>query len=93
MEARKVFPPRTLPNRSARCSNPCPSGEGEVFIYRYIRKNSSGVRIVEPVITRMTVLRYNKRQEASDRVVVLFDKNRIVIAMGHSDGTDQLDAY
>ena len=67
--------------------------EGEVFIYRYLRKNSSGLRIVEPVITRLTVFRYDKRQETSDRVVVLFDKQRVVIAMGHTDGREHLDPF
>ncbi len=67
--------------------------EGEVFIYRYLRKNSSGLRIVEPVVTGLTVLRYDKRQEASDRVVVMFDKEHVVIGMGHTDGRDQLDPF
>ena len=67
--------------------------EGEVFIYSYVRKNSSGLRIVEPVVTRITVFRYDKRQETSDRVEILFDKQRVVVAMGHTDGRENLDSY
>ena len=67
--------------------------DGEVFIYRYVRKNSSGVRITEPVVTRITFFRYDKRQQKSDRVVVLFDRERRGIDFGHTDGRQGLGAH
>lgn len=66
---------------------------GEIFIYRFLRKNVSSLRLTEPVITRVTFFRYDKRQEKAERLVVLFDKERKVIDYGHTQAVDELDPF
>jgi hypothetical protein len=67
--------------------------EGDVFVYRYLRKNSTTLRIQEPLITRITFFTYSKRQEKSDRLVVLFDRERRVVDYGVTSSTRELEPF
>jgi outer membrane protein assembly factor BamE (lipoprotein component of BamABCDE complex) len=65
--------------------------DGDVFVYRYMRMNSSQIKIEEPI--RSTDLYVYKRvDEKSDRVVVLFDRAGLVSGVGVRMGTPELDA-
>ena len=66
---------------------------GEIFIYSFLQKNNSQLRLTEPVITRITFFSYQKRQEKVERLVVMFDKQRTVIEYGHTEALDEFDLY
>jgi outer membrane protein assembly factor BamE (lipoprotein component of BamABCDE complex) len=67
--------------------------EGDVFVYAYVRRNSSSLTIEEPVITNLTIFSYQKSQEKSDRMVVLFDRGGVLVGFGFRRGTDQLETF
>ena len=66
--------------------------DGDVFIYRYVRRNTASFSIEEPVITNFQIFSWSKEQEKADRLVVLFDRQGIVSAWGLRRGTEELDA-
>jgi hypothetical protein len=67
--------------------------DGDVFVYAYIRRNSSTLELEEPVITHLTVFEFTRVNERSDRMVVLFDRNGIVTGVGFRRGTEQLEPF
>jgi hypothetical protein len=64
---------------------------GEVFVYRFQRRNSETLVIEEPVITNFEIFSYSRTREKEDRLVVLFDRDGHVRSFGFVRGTAELD--
>jgi outer membrane protein assembly factor BamE (lipoprotein component of BamABCDE complex) len=67
--------------------------DGDVFVYAYVRRNATSITIEEPVLTNLTLFSYQKSQEKSDRMVVLFDRGGLVLGIGFRRGTEQLERF
>ncbi len=67
--------------------------DGDVFIYRYVRRNSSSLNIIEPVFTRLTIFSYSRLQQKDDSLVILFDKDGAVKSYGFHQGTSELTPF
>jgi len=67
--------------------------DGDVFIYRYVRRNSSSLNIIEPVFTRLTIFSYSRLQQKDDSLVILFDKDGVVKGYGFHQGTSELTPF
>jgi outer membrane protein assembly factor BamE (lipoprotein component of BamABCDE complex) len=64
--------------------------DGDIFIYAYMRKNSSTLALEDPVFTSMTFFTFNRVQEKRDSLVILFDKDGVVKNYGYYKGTGEL---
>lgn len=64
---------------------------GDVFIYRFIRKNSKSLTLEEPVITNFEIFSYTVTEEKEDRLVILFDSRGKVESYGYLRGTQDLE--
>jgi hypothetical protein len=62
---------------------------GDVFIYRYMRRDTRTLTIEEPVVTDVELYTYTRIREDSDRLVVLFDGNGVVTGYGYQPGATQ----
>jgi outer membrane protein assembly factor BamE (lipoprotein component of BamABCDE complex) len=67
--------------------------DGDVFVYAYVRRNSTTLALEEPVITNLMIFTYQKSQEKSDRLVVLFDRGGVLTGYGFRRGTEQLERF
>jgi hypothetical protein len=67
--------------------------DGDVFVYAYIRRNSTTITIEEPVVTNLMIFSYQKTQEKSDRMVVFFHRDGMVSGVGFLRGTQQLERF
>lgn len=67
--------------------------DGDIFIYRYFRRNSSILDITEPVFTRLTIFSYTRIQQKDDSLVILFDKDGVVKNFGYRRGTPELTQF
>ena len=67
--------------------------DGDLFIYAYLRKNSSTLAIEDPVFTGLTFFSYTRLQQKKDRLVILFDKDGIVKNYGFYRETGELTPY
>ena len=65
--------------------------KGDVFTYRYIRRNERTITIEEPVITNTELYTYTEVMEDSERLVVLFDRDGVVSGYGFRTGLAGLD--
>jgi outer membrane protein assembly factor BamE (lipoprotein component of BamABCDE complex) len=65
---------------------------GDVFVYRFERRNSTSFTLEEPIVTDMEIFSWNKVQEKSDQLTVFFDREGIVTGFGYRRGTEELDA-
>ena len=50
---------------------------GDVFIYRYMKRDSRTLTLEEPVVTNLELYTYTRIREDSDRLVVLFDHGAV----------------
>ena len=64
---------------------------GDVFVYRFRRRNSETLVIEEPVVTNFEIFSYSRTREKEDRLIVLFDAESRVRAFGYQQGTAELD--
>ena len=62
---------------------------GDVFIYRYLRRDTRTLTLEEPVVTDLELYTYTRIREDSDRLVVLFDDKGVVTAYGYQPGATQ----
>lgn len=62
---------------------------GDVFIYRFLRRDTRTLTIEEPVVTDIELYTYTRIREDSDRLVVLFDPQGIVTAYGYQPGATE----
>ena len=67
--------------------------DGDIFVYAYLRKNSTKFVIEEPYITNTTFFTYTRIQEKKDHLVILFDKNGVVKNYGYQRGTQELTTF
>ncbi|MFQ5513366.1 MAG: hypothetical protein ACE5FG_02925 [Myxococcota bacterium] len=67
------------------------SSTGDVFVNRYLRRNSKTLTLEEPVITNLEIFTYSIIREKEDRLVVLFDAAGRVEGFGLARGTPELD--
>jgi len=67
--------------------------DGDIFVYSYLRKNSSTLTLEEPVFTNITFFTYKRIQQKKDSLVILFDKDGLVKSYGHYQGTTELTPY
>jgi outer membrane protein assembly factor BamE (lipoprotein component of BamABCDE complex) len=67
--------------------------DGDIFVYTYLRKNSTKFAIEEPYITNTTFFTYTRIQEKKDHLVILFDKNGMVKNYGYQRGTSELTTF
>ena len=67
--------------------------DGDIFIYAYLRKNSSKFVIEEPYFTNWTIFSYTRIQEKKDSLVILFDKDGVVKNYGYQRGVLELTPF
>jgi outer membrane protein assembly factor BamE (lipoprotein component of BamABCDE complex) len=67
--------------------------DGDIFVYSYLRKNSSTLTLEEPVLTNITFFTYRRIQQKEDNLVILFDKDGVVKSYGYYQGTTELTPY
>jgi hypothetical protein len=63
---------------------------GDVFIYRFLKRDSRTLSIEEPVITNTELYTYTEIREDSDRLVVLFDSSGLVTGYGFQRGASKM---
>ena len=67
--------------------------DGDIFVYLYLRKNSSKFAIEEPYLTNFTLFSYTKVQQKKDSLVILFDKDGVVKNYGFNRATGELTTF
>jgi outer membrane protein assembly factor BamE (lipoprotein component of BamABCDE complex) len=67
--------------------------DGDVFIYAYLRKNSTKFVLEEPYLTKFKLFTYTRIQQKKDALVILFDKNGVVKNYGYQKGTSELTTF
>jgi outer membrane protein assembly factor BamE (lipoprotein component of BamABCDE complex) len=67
--------------------------DGDIFVYLYLRKNSSKFAIEEPYFTNVTLFSYTKIQQKKDSLVILFDKDGVVKNFGFDRTTGELTTF
>jgi hypothetical protein len=67
--------------------------DGDVFVYRFVRRNSSTLTIEEPVVTDLTLFTYTRSTEKDDRLSILFDARGLVRSFGLRRGTEELGRF
>ena len=67
--------------------------DGDVFVYAYLRKNSSTFTIKEPYFTKFLIFQYTREQQKMDGLVILFDKDGVVKNFGIQKGTQELTTF
>ena len=67
--------------------------DGDVFVYRYLRRNFATLDITEPVFTRLRIFAYSRVQQKDDSLVILFDKDGLVKNFGYRRGTSELTKF
>ena len=67
--------------------------DGDIFVYAYLRKNSSKFTIEEPYLTNFTLFQYTRIQQKKDALVILFDKDGVVKNYGYQKGTPELTTF
>lgn len=67
--------------------------DGDIFVYAYLRKNSSKLTLTEPYFTKLTIFQYSRIQQKNDSLVILFDKDGVVKNYGFNKGTTELTTF
>ena len=67
--------------------------DGDIFVYAYLRKNSSKLTIEEPYFTNFVIFQYTRVQQKKDGLVILFDKDGVVKNFGFQRGTEELTTF
>ena len=67
--------------------------DGDIFVYAYLRKNSSKFTIEEPYFTNFVLFQYTRIQQKKDGLVILFDKDGVVKNYGYQRGTQELTTF
>jgi len=67
--------------------------DGDVFVYAYLRKNSSTFTIEEPYFTNFLIFQYTREQQKMDGLVIFFDKDGVVKNFGIQKGTQELTTF
>ena len=64
---------------------------GDILTYRYVRQNSSELRLQDPVVTGVTFFVYSKEQQKANRLTLFFDEKGVLNAFGYTGGVNELD--
>jgi outer membrane protein assembly factor BamE (lipoprotein component of BamABCDE complex) len=67
--------------------------DGDIFVYAYLRKNSSTLLLGVPYSARLSVFKYTKVQQKKDGLVILFDNDDVVKDYGFQRGTQELTTF
>jgi outer membrane protein assembly factor BamE (lipoprotein component of BamABCDE complex) len=67
--------------------------DGDIFVYAYLRKNSSKLTVEEPYFTNFILFQYTRIQQKKDGLVILFDKDGVVKNYGFQRGTQELTIF
>jgi len=67
--------------------------DGDIFVYAYLRKNSSKLSLVVPYPVTVSVFKYTKVQQKKDSLVILFDNNGMVKDYGFRKGAQELTTF
>jgi len=67
--------------------------DGDIFVYAYLRKNSSKLSLVVPYPITVSVFKYTKVQQKKDGLVILFDNDGVVKNYGFQRGTQELTIF
>jgi outer membrane protein assembly factor BamE (lipoprotein component of BamABCDE complex) len=67
--------------------------DGDIFVYAYLRKNSSKLTLEEPYLTKFVIFQYTRVQQKKDALVILFDKDGVVKNFGFQRGTQELTTF
>lgn len=67
--------------------------DGDIFVYRYLRRNTATFQLEEPVITNLEIFSYTRSHQRHDSIVVLFDEQGTVREVGVAEGTEGLGAF
>jgi hypothetical protein len=67
--------------------------DGDLFVWRYLRRNTATFTLEEPVITNLMLFEYTRSDEKDDRLTVLFDAQGVVKAFGLRRGTPELGKF
>ena len=67
--------------------------DGDIFVYAYLRKNSSKLVLEEPIFTNLVFFQYTRIQQKKDGLVILFDKDGVVKNFGYEKGTQELTPF
>ena len=67
--------------------------DGDIFVYAYLRKNSSKLSLEVPYPYRVSVFKYTKVQQKKDGLVILFDKDGVVKNYGFQKGIQELTTF
>jgi outer membrane protein assembly factor BamE (lipoprotein component of BamABCDE complex) len=67
--------------------------DGDIFVYAYLRKNSSTFTIEEPYFTNFLIFQYTRVQQKKDGLVILFDQDGVVKNFGFQKGTQELTTF
>jgi hypothetical protein len=67
--------------------------DGDIFVYAYLRKNSSKLTLTEPYFTKLTIFQYTRTQQKNDSLVILFGKDGVVKNYGFNKGTTELTTF
>jgi len=67
--------------------------DGDIFVYAYLRKNSSKLSLVVPYPITVSVFKYTKVQQKKDGLVILFDNDGVVKDYGFQRGTQELTTF
>ena len=67
--------------------------DGDIFVYAYLRKNSSTFTLEEPYFTNFVIFQYTRVQQKKDGLVILFDKDGVVKNFGFQKGTQELTTF
>ena len=63
---------------------------GNIFIFRFLRRNTNTFTLEEPLITNFQLFSYSVVKEREDRLVILFDDRGIVQSFGYDHATKGL---
>ena len=67
--------------------------DGDIFVYAYLRKNSSTFTLEEPYFTNFVIFQFTRVQQKKDGLVILFDKDGVVKNFGFQKGTQELTTF
>jgi outer membrane protein assembly factor BamE (lipoprotein component of BamABCDE complex) len=67
--------------------------DGDIFVYAYLRKNTSKFTVEEPYFTNLLIFQYTRVQQKKDGLVILFDKDGVVKNYGYQRGTQELTNF
>jgi outer membrane protein assembly factor BamE (lipoprotein component of BamABCDE complex) len=67
--------------------------DGDVFVYRFLRRNTNTFTLEEPVFTNFTFFTYTRSTEKDDRLSILFDARGVVSSFGLRRGTAEFGTF